>query len=95
MFFKFVLSFFKLSSYCTISDEFEEAEIEETEDGVRTKSIFVKIPLQGNSPAETILYKSFNERELTMFIDVLPKLQTFLDERYFDVVLFYPYIYLH
>ena len=65
-----------------ILDEFEEAEIEECEDGVRTKSIFVKVPLKGTTPAESALYKSFNERELTMLIDVLPKLQTFLDERY-------------
>ena len=65
-----------------ILDEFEEAEIEESEDGVRTKSIFVKVPLKGNTKSESALYKSFNERELTMLTDVLPKLQSFLDERY-------------
>ena len=64
-------------------DEFEEAELEETEDGIRTKSIFVKVPLKATSPTEAAMYKSLNERELTMLIDVLPKLQTFLDERYF------------
>ena len=64
-----------------IIDEFEEAEIEESEDGVRTKSIFVKVPLKGTTSAETSLFKSFNERELTMLTEVLPKLQTFLDER--------------
>ena len=63
------------------SDEFEEAEIEECEDGVRTKSIFVKVPLKGTSPSESALFKSFNERELTMLTEVLPKLQTFLDDR--------------
>lgn len=62
-------------------DEFEEAEMEESEDGVRTKSIFVKVPLKGTSSAESALFKAFNERELTMLVDVLPKLQTFLDER--------------
>jgi len=62
-------------------DEFEEAEIEECEDGVRTKSIFVKVPLKGTTSAESALFTSFNERELTMLTEVLPKLQTFLDER--------------
>ena len=56
--------------------------MEESEDGVRTKSIFVKVPLKGTSSAESALFKAFNERELTMLVDVLPKLQTFLDERY-------------
>ena len=69
-----------------MSDEFEEAEIEECEDGVRTKSIFVKVPLKGTTSAESALFKSFNERELTMLTEVLPKLQTFLDERYYSLV---------
>ena len=55
--------------------------MEESEDGVRTKSIFVKVPLKGTSSAESALFKAFNERELSMLVDVLPKLQTFLDER--------------
>ena len=55
--------------------------MEESEDGVRTKSIFVKVPLKGTSSAESVLFNAFNERELTMLVDVLPKLQTFLDER--------------
>ena len=71
----------KKSHYIRSIDEFEEAEMEESEDGVRTKSIFVKVPLKGTSSAESALFKAFNERELTMLVDVLPKLQTFLDER--------------
>jgi len=63
-----------------ILDEFDDSPPED-EDGNRTKSIFVKVPLKANNEMESLMYRAVNMREKIMLTQVLPKLQTFLDEK--------------
>ena len=63
-----------------LTDEFDDSPPED-EDGNRTKSIFVKVPLKANNEMESLMYRAVNMREKIMLTQVLPKLQTFLDEK--------------
>ena len=60
-----------LSTTYIVDAKYKNSEEEEEKD----LSLFVKVPLKGDQLFETV-----NKRELIMFRDVLPKLQTFLDE---------------
>ena len=53
----------------------------EDDEGRRTKSIFVKVPLKASNEMEELMYRAVNTREKIMLTQVLPKLQTFLDEK--------------
>ena len=63
-----------------LTDEFDDSPPED-EDGNRTKSIFVKVPLKASNEMESLMYRAVNMREKIMLTQVLPKLQTFLDEK--------------
>ena len=65
-----------MTSFFFFSDEFEIVP-EEDEDGNRTKSVFVKVPLKANNEMEALMYRAVNQREKVMLTQVLPKLQSF------------------